>query len=242
MTAKTGSGSYKRVLLKLSGEVFGDNQSAKSINPKAFADFATRLKEAHEAGVEIAIVVGGGNIFRGLAGEGLGTDRVIGDRIGMLATMINSLALQAACKNTGLEARVMSATHMPKTAELFTRDAADRHLRQGDIVVLGGGTGNPFFTTDSAAALRAAELKVDLLLKATKVDGIYDADPAVNPQARFYSEISYKEALQQQLKIMDASAFSLCHENRIPIAVFNFFKTEELRKALRGEPAGTIVN
>jgi uridylate kinase len=233
--------SRKRVLLKLSGEVFGNPEAGLCIDPSAYLDFAERLKMAHDTGTEIAVVIGGGNIFRGLTGEGLGTDRVIGDTMGMLATMINSLALSAACRNIGLPACVMSSTHMPKTSEMYVRDRADKHLRSGRIVIIGGGTGNPFFTTDSAAALRAAELGADVLLKATKVDGIYSTDPMKDENAKLYKTITYDEALRQRLKIMDSAAFSLCRENGIPIIVFNFFKTEELNRALKGEPAGTLV-
>jgi len=242
MADKSDLGPYKRILLKLSGEVFGRADEGRCIDPQAFAEFAVRLKEAHATGTEIAIVIGGGNIFRGLAGEGLGTDRVIGDNMGMLATMINSLALAAACKNIDLPAVVMSATHMPKTAEMYIQTKADKHLREGKIVILGGGTGNPFFTTDSAAALRAAELGADALMKATKVDGIFDSDPARNDGAKLYANISYAEALKQQLRIMDAAAFSLCRENGIPIIVFNFFKESELGNALAGKPTGSLVH
>lgn len=232
---------YNRILLKLSGEVFRRSESGDPVDAPAFAAFAKRLCAVHSSGVEIAIVIGGGNIFRGLKGAGLGTDRVMGDTIGMLATMINSIALAAACRNIGLPARVMSAVHMPKVSEMYTRDSADRRLKEGEVVILGGGTGNPFFTTDSAAALRAAELGADALLKATKVDGVYSEDPLVNEQAELYSQITFEDALRQNLRVMDAAAFALCRDNNIPILVFNFFKDEALDKVLRGEPSGTLV-
>jgi len=241
MAEKDGSMIYKRVLLKLSGEVFRDSEKNEPIGAERFAAFATRLREAHDTGTELAIVIGGGNIFRGLKGAGLGTDRVMGDTIGMLATMINSIALEAACRNIGLPAVVMSAAHMPKVSEMYSRDRADAYLKQGTIVILGGGTGNPFFTTDSAAALRAAELGADALLKATKVDGVYSADPVAEPDAELYDELTFEDALRKRLRIMDAAAFALCRDNLIPIVVFNFFKSEELMKVLRGEKAGTLV-
>lgn len=232
---------YKRVLLKLSGEVFRDPENGEPIAAESFAAFAARLRKAHAGGSELAIVIGGGNIFRGMKGAGLGTDRVMGDTIGMLATMINSLALEAACRSIGLSAVAMSAAHMPKVSEMYTRDKADAYLRQGKIVILGGGTGNPFFTTDSAAALRAAELGADVLLKATKVDGVYSADPVVDPDAELYEELTFEDALSKRLGIMDAAAFALCRDNLIPIVVFNFFKSNDLMRVLRGEKAGTLV-
>jgi uridylate kinase len=242
MSENDCAGAYKRVLLKLSGEVFRQNSSGDPIDPAAFAAFAERLRTAHSSGVEVAIVIGGGNIFRGLRGQGLGTDRVMGDTIGMLATMINSIALEAACRNIGLPACVMSAAHMPKISEMYSRDKADRYLSDGRVVILGGGTGNPFFTTDSAAALRAAELGAGALLKATKVDGVYSDDPVKNSSAELYSRITFEDALRQNLRVMDAAAFALCRDNDIPIVVFNFFKNEDLLKVLRGEPAGTLVS
>ncbi len=239
MAEKAGNSKYGRVLLKLSGEVFKDSDGC--ISPEAFADFARRLKAARDSGTEIAIVIGGGNIFRGMTGAELGTDRVVGDTIGMLATIINSMALSAACGNIGLESTVLSATHMPKICEMYTVERAERHLAEGRIVILGGGTGNPFFTTDSAAALRAAELGADALLKATKVDGIYSADPVKDPTAELFSDISCEEALRRDLRVMDASAFSLCRENKIPIVVFNFFNESALTDVLDGKRAGTMV-
>jgi len=232
---------YRRILLKLSGEAFANRATGESLDPAVFADMAQQLKRVRALGADVAIVVGGGNIFRGLPGEKSGIDRTTGDHMGMLATVINSLALQSALEHVGLHTRVMSAINMPAVAEPFIRRRAVRHLEKGRIVIIGAGTGNPFFTTDSAAALRASEIEADALLKATKVDGIYTADPVKDPTARRFARLTYQEALTRRLKIMDAAAFSLCMENHIPIIVFDFFKKNEIFRALRGEPAGTLV-
>ncbi len=232
---------FRRILLKLSGEAFQNRDNGDSLDARIFASMAAQLKEVHEAGVELAIVVGGGNIFRGMSGESTGVTRSTGDHMGMLATVINSLALQSALEHAGIPTRVMSAINMPAVAEPFIRRKAIRHLEKKRIVIFGAGTGNPFFTTDTAAALRASEIDAQVLLKATKVDGIYSEDPALNPNAVKFTQITYDEALQRKLGIMDAAAFSLCMENHIPIAVFNFFKKDEMMRVLTGETAGTIV-
>lgn len=233
---------YKRILLKLSGEALRNPETGASLDPTVLASIATQLKKVREMGTEVAIVVGGGNIFRGLTGENSGVDRTTGDHMGMLATVINSLALQSALEKVGVHTRVMTAIAIPSVAEPFIRRRALRHLEKGRIVIFGAGTGNPFFTTDSAAALRASEIRVDALIKGTKVDGIYTADPVTDPDAKRYERISYSDALQQRLKVMDAAAFSLCMENKIPIIVFNFFKQDELLRVLNGEPVGTVVH
>ena len=232
---------YRRILLKLSGEAFQNRRDGSSLDFDTFTSMARQLKDVRAMGVEIAIVVGGGNIFRGLPGEGCGIDRTTGDSMGMLATVINSLALQSALEREGLYTRVMSAIAMPAVAEPFIRRRAVRHLEKGRIVIFGAGTGNPFFTTDTAAALRASEIEADALLKATKVDGIYTDDPKKNPKAKRYHTITYREALEKRLRIMDAAAFSLCSENRIPIVVFDFFRKDEILRVLTGKPAGTLV-
>jgi len=233
---------YKRILLKLSGEALQNKEKGLNIDPDILASICRQFKALIDEGAEIAVVVGGGNIFRGLAGEHGGTDRTTGDSMGMLATVINSLALQSALENAGIQTRVMTAISMPAVAEPFIRRKAMRHLEKGRVVIFGGGTGNPYFTTDSAAALRASEINADVLMKATKVDGIYTADPVKDPTATRYDEISYSEALSKQLKIMDAAAFSLCMENNIPIVVFNFFEEGEILRVFRGEIAGTRVS
>jgi uridylate kinase len=232
---------YRRILLKLSGEAFQNRREGGSLDLDIFTDMARQLKKVRALGVEVAIVVGGGNIFRGLPGEGCGIDRTTGDYMGMLATVINSLALQSALEREGLYTRVMSAISMPAVAEPFIRRRAVRHLEKGRIVIFGAGTGNPFFTTDTAAALRASEIEADALLKATKVDGIYTDDPKRNPAAKRYRSLTYREALDKRLKIMDAAAFSLCSENRIPIVVFDFFRKDEILRVLTGGSAGTLV-
>ena len=232
---------YKRILLKLSGEALQNKEKGLSIDPAILDRLGRQFKELIAAGAEIAVVIGGGNIFRGLAGEKGGTDRTTGDHMGMLATVINSLALQSALENEGIQTRVMTAISMQEVAEPFIRRKAMRHLEKGRVVIFGGGTGNPYFTTDSAAALRASEIGANVLMKATKVDGIYTADPVKDKTATRFDKISYADALNKQLKIMDAAAFSLCMENDIPIVVFNFFNDGEMLRVFRGENAGTLV-
>ena len=232
---------YRRILLKLSGEALQNREKGLNIDPDILASIGRQFTELIKEGAEIAVVVGGGNIFRGLAGEQGGTDRTTGDYMGMLATCINAMALQSSLENVGIPTRVMTAINMPQVAEPFIRRKAVRHLEKGRVVIFGAGTGNPYFTTDSAAALRASEINADVLMKATKVDGIYTADPVKDPSATRFEKISYGEALSKQLKVMDAAAFSLCLENDIPIVVFNFFKEGEILRVFKGEDAGTIV-
>lgn len=234
--------TFKRVLLKLSGEAFQSDDKSQSLDPDKLADIAEQLKAVKAQGGEIAVVVGGGNIFRGLAGEKNGVGRTTGDHMGMLATVINALALQSALEHIGVPTRVMTAFSISAVAEPFIRRKALRHLERGRIVIFGAGTGNPYLTTDTAAALRANEVDCDILMKATKVDGIYDSDPNLNPNAKRFAEITYQEALSRQLKVMDAAAFSLCMENDLPIVVFNFFKEGEMTRAFNGEKVGTLVS
>lgn len=235
------SAKYRRILLKLSGEVLRDPRSGNCLSDAVLADMAAQIKAVRSLGVQIGVVIGGGNIFRGLKGQDRGFGRAHGDNMGMLATLINSLALQSALEAAGVPARTLSATAMPALAELFTFRRALELLAGGTVVVIGGGTGSPFFTTDSAAALRAAEIGAEILLKATKVDGIYDADPVQNPAAVKFDRLTYSEALARRLQVMDAAAFSLCMDNRIPILVFDFFKPGELLRVVCGEKAGTLV-
>ena len=232
---------YKRILLKISGEALQNREKGLNHDPDLLGKVAAEFKQMLEMGAEIAVVVGGGNIFRGLAGAGKGTDRTTGDYMGMLATVINSLAIQNALESAGIQTRVMTAIAMPAIAEPFIRRKAIRHLEKGRVVIFGAGTGNPYFTTDSAAALRASEIQADVLMKATKVDGIYTADPVKDPSATRFDRISYQDALSKQLKIMDAAAFSLCMENDIPIVVFDFFKKNGMVEVFTGNDSGTLV-
>lgn len=233
---------YRRILLKLSGEAFQDKTNGNSLDPATLVSIAEQIKRVRALGVEVAIVVGGGNIFRGLTGAGYGVDRTTGDHMGMLATVINSLALQSALEGAGVMTRVLSAINIHEVAEPFILRRAVRHLEKGRVIIIAAGTGNPYFTTDSAAALRASEIGADVLLKATKVDGIYDRDPVKHPGAKKFNHINYQQALRDQLKVMDAAAFSLCQENNIPILVFNFFKKNEIMRAVLGEKVGTLVD
>lgn len=241
MTAKK-SKTYKRILLKLSGETFQNKGTGNNLDHEAISTIAEQLKRVRDREIQIGVVVGGGNIFRGLSGSQAGIGRTTGDHMGMLATVINALALQSVLEKSGISTRVMTAFSIPAVAEPFLRRRAIRHLEKGRIVIFAAGTGNPYFTTDSAAALRANELDCDVLLKGTKVDGIYSEDPEKNSAATFYQEITYQEAISKQLKIMDAAAFSLCMENNIPIIVFNFFKEDEVLRVLDGKPVGTVVH
>ncbi|NPA14223.1 MAG: UMP kinase [Aquificae bacterium] len=232
---------FKRVLLKLSGEAFG-GQKGHGIDPDFLRYIANEIKKVRELGVQLAIVVGGGNIFRGIQGEDIGIDRATGDYMGMLATLINALALQNALENiANIPTRVLSALEIRAVAEPYIRRRAIRHLEKGRVVIFGAGTGNPFFSTDTAAALRAAEIKADLIIKATKVDGIYTDDPKKNPNAKKIEEISYMEALNKGLKVMDPTALTLAKENKIPILVLNIFKENNLLKAVKGEKVGSLV-
>ena len=231
--------AYKRVLLKLSGEALAGSQGY-GIDPNVVDDLAEELVDVVD-GVELCIVVGGGNIFRGMAGAAEGMDRSQADYIGMLATVMNSLALQEAFERHGIETRVQSAISMQEVCESFIRRKAVRHLEKGRVVIFAAGSGNPYFTTDTAAALRACELDCELLMKATKVDGVYDKDPVKNPDAKKFDRISYKEVLARDLHVMDAAATSLCMDNSLPIMVFNLDGKGNIAAALRGESVGTVV-
>lgn len=234
------SAKYRRILLKLSGEALG-GESGVGICPEALHDMATQIREVRAIGVQVVVVIGGGNIFRGLSGSKRGIERAAADYMGMLATVINSLALQDALEKVGVPTRVQSAITMHQVAEPFIRRRAVRHLEKKRVVIFGGGTGNPYFSTDTAAALRANEMKAEVILKATKVDGIYDSDPKKNPKAKRFARISYLEALQKQLKVMDSTAFSLCMDNKMPIIVFDFFRPHNLRRVVLGQKVGTLV-
>lgn len=234
---------YHRILLKLSGEAFQNKQKGLSIDPDVLCAMARRLKTVYKMGVQIGIVVGGGNIFRGASGEARGIGRNSGDFMGMLATIINALALQSALEREGLETRVMSSIDMHEVAEPFILRRALHHLEKGLVLIFAGGTGNPYFSTDTAAALRASEIGADVLLKATKVSGIYSADPMKNKDAVFHPRLTYHDALTKSLKVMDAAAFSLCMENRIPIVVFNFFEPGSIENVVAGKGrVGTVVS
>jgi uridylate kinase len=232
---------YKRVLLKLSGESLG-GPDGQGIDEEMFAKYASEIVELSKMGVQVAVVIGGGNIFRGLSGVKMGFDRVRGDQMGMLATVINSIGLSLALKGAGVDAEVYSATPMEPFARYYVRDAALRLMESGGVAIIAGGTGNPFFTTDSASALRAVELKAEVLLKGTRVDGVYDCDPEKNPKAVKYETLSYDKALADNLKIMDMTAFALCRENKMPIAVFDMNKEGNLLRIVKGENIGTIVS
>ena len=231
---------YKRVLLKLSGEaLMGDQQFG--VDPKVVVRIADDVQEIQRLGVETAIVIGGGNIFRGLAASARGMDRATADYMGMLATVINGLALQDALEQAGVLTRVVTAIEMRAVAEPFIRRRAIRHLEKGRVVIFAAGTGNPYFTTDTAAALRAMEIKADVILKGTKVDGVYTADPMVDKTATKYDSISYLQVLERQLRVMDATAISLCMDNKLPIVVFNMRAAGSIRQVVMGEPVGTTV-
>jgi uridylate kinase len=232
--------AYKRILLKLSGEALMGKEGY-GIDPVTMRDIAVQVKTVRETGVQVAVVVGGGNIYRGMRAEQQGIERTTGDYMGMLATLMNCLALQDNLERLGLSARVQSAIEMSAVAEPYIRRKAISHLEMGRIVIFAGGTGNPFFTTDTAAALRAVEIGADVILKATRVNGVYDKDPEVHGDAVFFAEISYMDVLTQGLKVMDATAISLCMENRVPIIVFNLRDKDNMRKAVLGETVGTIV-
>ena len=231
---------YKKILLKLSGEaLMGDQEFG--ISSDVIASYAKQIKEIVDLGVEVSIVIGGGNIFRGISGAAQGVDRVTGDHMGMLATVINSLALQNSIEKLGVPTRVQTAIEMPKIAEPFIKRRAQRHLEKGRVVIFGAGTGNPYFTTDTAAALRAIEMGTDVVIKATKVDGIYDKDPVKFADAKKYEKVTYNEVLAKDLKVMDATAISLCRENKLPIIVFNSLVEGNLKKVIMGENIGSTV-
>jgi uridylate kinase len=240
-SARKPTTQYKRILLKLSGEAFQNRDKGLSIDPDIVDGIARRVKTVAATGVQIGMVVGGGNIFRGLSGQRHGIDRTTGDYMGMLATLINALALQNALEHVGLQTRVQTAIEMQKVAEPFILRRALRHFSKGRILIFACGTGNPYFSTDTAAALRASEIGADALLKATKVDGVYSADPMKHKDATRYTTLSYQEALTRSLKVMDGAAFSLCMENHIPIIVFNFFEKGSIEGIVRGRKIGTVV-
>ena len=232
---------YNRILLKLSGEaLMGERQYG--IDPNRLSDYAQEIKKVIDQNVEVAIVIGGGNIFRGLAGASNGKDRVQGDYMGMLATIINGLALQSALEEAQIQTRLLTAIEMKQIAEPFIKRRAVRHLEKGRVVIFGGGTGNPYFTTDTAAVLRAIEINADVILKGTRVDGIYNADPEKDKSATKFKNISFKEVLNKGLKIMDMTAFTLSEENKLPIIVFDMNKDGNLLKIVSGENIGTLVN
>lgn len=232
---------YKRILLKLSGEaLMGTRQYG--IDPDRLAEYAREIKTVVDKGVQVAVVIGGGNIFRGVAGASKGMDRVQGDHMGMLATVINGLALQGACEDIGLQTRLQSAIQINEVAEPFIRRRAIRHLEKGRVVIFGGGTGNPYFTTDSAAVLRAIEIGADVILKGTRVDGIYTADPEKDAEATKFDFITFEDVLQKGLKVMDTTAFTLSQENELPIIVFDMNTTGNLLKVIEGKNIGTKVN
>jgi uridylate kinase len=231
---------YKRILLKLSGEsLMGDKQFG--IDPERLSQFALEIKETAKAGVQVAVVIGGGNIFRGIQAAEGGMDRVQGDYMGMLATVINSMALQSALEQLGIQTRLLSAIKMEQICEPFIRRRAVRHLEKGRVVIFGAGTGNPYFTTDTAATLRAIEIEAEVILKGTRVDGIYTADPEKDPTATKYSTISFNEVYEKGLNVMDMTAFTLCNENKLPIIVFDMNKKGNLKRLLAGEEVGTLV-
>jgi uridylate kinase len=236
----SASPAYKRVLLKLSGEALMGQQTY-GIDPEIATQIAKDIAEIQGMGVETAIVIGGGNIFRGVAASAKGMDRATADYMGMLATVINALALQDALEQQGVVTRVVTAIEMRAVAEPFIRRRSMRHLEKGRVVVFGAGTGNPYFSTDTAAALRAMEIKAEVILKGTKVDGIYNADPMLDPTAIRYDRISYGEVLERRLKVMDATAISLCMDNRLPIVVFNLRTPGNIKRAITGEPIGSVV-
>src|SRR5262252_477491 len=238
---KTEAPAYKRVVLKLSGEALQERGSRDNISPAVVREIAERIKDVSELGVQIAIVIGGGNIWRGLSASNRGMDRTTADYMGMLATVINALALRTTLEKMGVQARVQTAIEMKNVAEPFILGRAIRHLELGRIVIFAAGTGNPYFSTDTTAALRASEIGADVILKATKVDGVYDSDPTKNPNAKRYDRVTFTEALTKRLKVMDSTAFSLCMDNKIPIIVFDMYKPGILREAVLGRNVGTLV-
>lgn len=241
MADEEGKRQFKRVLLKLSGEALREPGSHDNISPPIVESIAIQIKAAHQAGLEIALVVGGGNFWRGVSASNRGMERATADYMGMLATVMNALAVQSMLEAMDVPTRVQSAIKMDNVAEPFIRRKATRHLELGRVVIFAAGTGLPFFSTDTTAALRASEVNADAVLKATKVDGIYDSDPNKNPNAVRYDKITYMDALTQRLQVMDSTAFSLCQENNMPIVVFSMNEPDNIRLALTGEPIGTIV-
>jgi len=241
MPTKPPRPKYRRIVLKLSGEALRDSGSRDNISPQIVHDIAVQIQEVHKMGVEVAIVIGGGNIWRGLSASHRGMERTTADHMGMLATVINGLALQSQLEDLGVLTRVQTAIEMSEIAEPFIRRRAMHHLESGEVVIFVAGTGNPFFSTDTAAALRASEIDADVILKATKVDGIYDSDPKLNPKAKKYDRITYTEALTKRLKVMDSTAFSLCMDNKLPIIVFDMMSRNNIKNVVLGKKVGTIV-
>ncbi|HEV3210643.1 MAG TPA: UMP kinase [Chthoniobacterales bacterium] len=233
---------YRRIVLKLSGEALREHGSHETISPSIVTDIAKQIKQVSELGVEIAVVIGGGNIWRGLSASHRGMDRTTADYMGMLATVINGMALQSALEQLGVVTRLQTAIEMANVAEPFILRRAIRHLELGRVVIFGAGTGNPFFSTDTTAALRASEIRAEAILKATKVDGIYDSDPKANPNALRYDTVTYTEALTRRLKIMDSTAFSLCMDNRVPIIVFDMGVPNNIKRVVCGGKVGTLVS
>lgn len=241
MTEGTKRRDFKRVVLKLSGEALREDGSQDNISPEIVEDMATQIKGAHQSGLEVAVVVGGGNFWRGISASNRGMERSTADYMGMLATVMNSLALQSMLEAHDVPTRVQSAIEMRNVAESFIRRRAMRHLERGRVVIFAAGTGNPFFSTDTTAALRASEIGADAVLKATKVDGVYDKDPVKHPDAVRYETLTFHEALTKQLKVMDATAFSLCLENSLPVIVFDMTQPGNIQRVLTGDPIGTMV-
>ncbi len=233
---------YKRVLLKLSGEaLLGNERNGDPFNPKIIEQYANEIKQLVDMGIEVAIVIGGGNIYRGMNEAESGIERAHGDYMGMLATVINAMAIQAMLEKIGVYTRLQYAINMEQVAEPYIRRKALRHLEKGRVVIFGSGTGNPYFTTDTAGSLRAIEMKADVILKGTRVDGVYDADPEKNPNAKKYETISFQECISNNLKVMDMTAFTLCMENKLPIIVFDMNQPGNLMKLVKGEAVGTLV-
>jgi uridylate kinase len=241
MAAASNRRAFKRVVLKLSGEALRESGETDNISPPIVERIAGEIKEAHQSGVEIALVVGGGNFWRGISASNRGMERATADYMGMLATVMNALAIQSMLEEMDVPTRVQTAIEMKNVAEPFIRRKAVRHLELGRVVIFGAGTGNPFFSTDTTAALRASEVGADVILKATKVDGVYDADPVKHPEARRYDTISFHDALTNRLGVLDSTAFSLCMDNHKPIVVFDMMEKGNICRALTGEPIGTLV-
>jgi uridylate kinase len=237
-----GRPKYRRIVLKLSGEALREAGSHETISPSIVTNIAKQIQQVRDLGVEIAVVVGGGNIWRGLTASHRGMDRTTADYMGMLATVINGMALQSALEQINVITRLQTAIDMANVAEPFILRRAIRHLELGRVVIFGAGTGNPFFSTDTTAALRANEIRAEVILKATKVDGIYDSDPKTNPNAKRYDTINYTEALTKRLKVMDSTAFSLCMDNRVPIIVFDMAAPDNIKRVVCGEKVGTLVS
>jgi uridylate kinase len=233
---------YKRILLKLSGEALMGKSKTNSMDPEVLEQYSLEIKAVHELGVELAIVIGGGNIFRGGQAEALGVDRVQGDYMGMLATVINAMALQSTLERHGVFTRLMAGIKMEQVCEPFIRRRAIRHLEKGRVVIFGAGIGNPYFTTDSTASLRAIEIQADVVLKGTRVDGVYSKDPEKFPDATRYTKLTFQEAYEKNLNIMDMTAFTLCMENKLPIIVFDMNKPGNLKHILQGDAAGTLIS